>query len=163
MLGIATAHKQVPPRNVGLTQWLAGHHLTSGLAPYWEASSVTVDSGGAITVLAIQPEPYTNRLEPQHWQTDVLLATQKGRTANFVVISPAENLHRQYVLRTFGRPAWTYYYRPFTDHGLAQEPAALPRYRAGRAPRARRHHRPRRHHRVGPAWSTAIAGHWPRG
>ena len=87
MLGIAAAHKQVPPRNVGLTQWLAGHHLTSGLAPYWEASSVTVDSGGTITVLAVQPEPYTNRLEPEHWQTDVLLASAKGRTADFVIIS----------------------------------------------------------------------------
>jgi hypothetical protein len=114
MLGIAAAHKQVPPRNVGLTQWLAGHHLTSGLAPYWEASSVTVDSGGTITVLAVQPEPYTNRLEPQHWQTDVLLASAKGRTADFVIISPAENVHRQYVLDTFGRPAGTYRYGPLT-------------------------------------------------
>ncbi len=114
MLGIAAAHKQVPPRNVGLTRWLAGHHLTSGLAPYWEASSVTVDSGGTITVLAVQPEPVTNRLEPQHWQTDVLLASAKGRTADFVIISPAENVHLQYVLDTFGRPAGTYRYGPLT-------------------------------------------------
>jgi hypothetical protein len=114
MLGLAAAHKQAPPRNVGLTQWLARHHLTSGLAPYWESASVTVDSGGAITVLAIQPEPLTNRLEPQHWQSDVLLATAKGRTADFVIISPAENLDRRYVLETFGRPARIYRYEFLT-------------------------------------------------
>ena len=131
MLGIAAAHKQQPPRNVGLTQWLAGHHLTSGLAPYWEASSVTVDSGGAITVLAVQPEPYTNHLEPQHWQTDVLLAGAQGRTANFVIISPAENVHRKYVL---ARSAGLDLPLPsLHHHGLAQEPAAVPRLSAPRS------------------------------
>jgi hypothetical protein len=114
MLGVAAAHQQVPPRNVGLTQWLAGHHLTSGIAPYWEASSVTVDSGGTITVLAVQPQPITNRLEPEHWQTDVLLASAKGRTADFVIISPAENVHSRYVIDTFGRPARTYSYEFLT-------------------------------------------------
>jgi hypothetical protein len=114
MLGIGAAQKQMPPRNVGLSGWLAGHHLTSGLAPYWEASSVTVDSGGTITVLAIQPAPVTNRLEPEHWQTDVALASAKGHTANFVIISPAENVRRDYVLKAFGRPAETYSYHFLT-------------------------------------------------
>jgi hypothetical protein len=114
MLGIAAAHKQAPPRNVGLTQWLVSHHLTSGLAPYWEASSVTVDSGAAVSVLAIQPEPGSNLLEPQHWQSHVLLATTPGRTANFVILSPAENVHRRLVITTFGRPVTTYRYGPLT-------------------------------------------------
>jgi hypothetical protein len=114
MLGIAAAHKQAPPRNVGLTQWLVSHHLTSGLAPYWEATSVTVDSGGAVSVLAIQPEPGSNLLEPQHWQSHVLLATTPGRTANFVILSPAENVHRRLVIKTFGRPVQTYRYGPMT-------------------------------------------------
>jgi hypothetical protein len=113
MLGIAAAHKQLPPRNIGLTQWLAGHHLTSGLAPYWEASSITVDSGGSITVLAVKPKPYSSHLEPQTWQTNVLLAA-KGHTADFVITSPAEDVHRKYVLATFGRPAGTYRYGPYT-------------------------------------------------
>jgi len=73
-----------------------------------------VDSGGAITVLAVQPEPQTDYLEPQHWQTDVLLAGAPGRTANFVIVSPAENVHRKYVFATFGRPARTYRYGPLT-------------------------------------------------
>ena len=53
LLGIAAAHQQAPPRNVGLTAWLARHHLRDGLAPYWEAASITVDSGGADQVLAV--------------------------------------------------------------------------------------------------------------
>jgi len=114
MLGIAAAHTQAAPRNVGLTQWLVSHHLTSGLAPYWEASSVTVDSGGAVSVLAIQPEPGTNRLEPQHWQSHVLLATTAGRTANFVILSPAENVRRRLVTTAFGQPVMTYRYGPLT-------------------------------------------------
>jgi hypothetical protein len=114
MLGIAAAHKQLPPRNVGLTRWLAAHHLRNGLAPYWESSSVTVDSGGAITVLAVQPGPDGVRLEPQPWQSDVLLAGTLGRTADFVIISPAENVHRAYVIATFGKPARSYRYGPFT-------------------------------------------------
>jgi hypothetical protein len=114
MLGIAVAHKQLPPRNVGLTRWLARHHLTGGLAPYWEASSVTVDSGGSITVLAVQPLPGDVRLEPKHWQSDVLLATTKGQSADFVITSPAENVHHGNVIATFGRPAGTYRYGPYT-------------------------------------------------
>jgi hypothetical protein len=114
LLGIAVVHKQAPPRNVGLTAWLASHHLTSGLAPYWEASSVTVDSGTAISVLAIQPVPGGTRLEPRHWQNDVLLATTAGRTADFVILSPAENVHRSQVFNTFGKPAKTYRYGPMT-------------------------------------------------
>jgi hypothetical protein len=159
MLGIATAHKQVPPRNVGLTGWLAGHHLTSGLAPYWEASSVTVDSGGTITVLAVQPAPYTNRLEPQHWQTDVQLASAQGGTADFVIISPAENLHRQYVLRTFGRPAWTYYYRPFTI--MVWHKNLLPYLDTGLAAPAG--HGVTTGHGLTTAWDRARSHRWARG
>jgi hypothetical protein len=114
MLGIAAAHKQAPPRNVGLTGWLVSHHLTSGLAPYWEATSVTVDSGGTVSVLAIQPEPGGNRLEPQHWQSEVQLATTAGRSADFVILSPAENVRRREVTATFGKSAGTYRYGPFT-------------------------------------------------
>ena len=44
-LGVAAAHRNAAPRNVGLTAWLLQHHLTNGLAPYWEASSITLDSG----------------------------------------------------------------------------------------------------------------------
>ena len=113
MLGIAAAHRQAPPRNVGLTAWLARHHLTSGFGAYWEASSVTVDSGGAITVLSVNDGGRHGRLAPQPWETDVQL-TSKMRSANFVIVSPAEKLRLSSAVATFGAPARSYQYGPFT-------------------------------------------------
>jgi hypothetical protein len=115
MLGYAAAHSQAAPRNVGLTAWLAKHHLKSGLAPYWESSSVTVDSGGKVTVLTVEPAKGKKYLVPRKWQADVLLAKPaKGRAANFVIMSPAENVSAKIVLATFGKPAAKYRYGPFT-------------------------------------------------
>jgi len=112
-LGIAAAHRQAPPRNVGLAAWLTRHHLTSGFAPYWEASSITVDSGGAITVLSVTDTGRHGRLAPQHWLTDVQL-TAKMRPASFVILSPAEKVRRSAVTATFGKPAHSYRYGPYT-------------------------------------------------
>jgi hypothetical protein len=115
MLGYAAAHSQAAPRNVGLTAWLSQHHLKSGLAPYWEASSVTVDSGGKITVLTVEPAKHAAYLVPRKWQSDVLMAAPaKGRAANFVIMSPAENVRAETVIATFGKPAASYRYGPFT-------------------------------------------------
>jgi hypothetical protein len=114
-LGIATAHRNTPPRNVGLTAWLLQHHLTSGLAPYWEASSITVDSGGAITVVSVNDGGWHGHVTPQDWETDVQQgAPAPNRTASFVILSPAEKVRRSSVLATFGKPARSYRYGPFT-------------------------------------------------
>jgi hypothetical protein len=113
MLGIAAAHRQSAPRNVGLTAWLTRHHLTSGFAAYWEASSVTVDSGGAITLLSVTDGAGHGRLAPQKWLTDTLL-TKKMPPATFVIVSPGEKLRRSSAVATFGQPAQSYRYGPFT-------------------------------------------------
>jgi len=139
MLGVAAAHHQAAPRNVALTAWLTGHHLTSGLAPYWEASSVTADSGGAITVLTVEPGEH-GFLEPRHWQNDVALAQPaRGRTAEFVILSPAENVRRSDAVTTFGEPSSVYRFGPYTilvwRHDLlsvmAHRPAAPGRHASG--------------------------------
>jgi hypothetical protein len=113
LLGLAAAHSQAPPRNVGLAAWLEKHHLNRGLAPYWEASSVTVDSGGAVTVLAVSPGGWHRHIRPFKWQSDVWLADTMGN-ATFVIISPSEDVQRNIVLDTFGRPADSYRYGPYT-------------------------------------------------
>jgi hypothetical protein len=115
MLGVAAAHRQAPPRNVALTDWLLRHHLTSGFAPYWEASSITVNSGGAITVLAVTGGGWHGHLVPQRWETNVRLAEPgRLRQANFVILSPAEKLRHAAILATFGRPAGSYGVGPYT-------------------------------------------------
>ena len=114
MLGFAAAHAQATPRNVGLTAWLSRNHLTSGLAPYWEASSVTVDSGGPVTILTVEPGAH-GHLVPRHWQNDVGLATPaRGRSADFLILSPAESVRRADAVATFGEPSSVYHYGPYT-------------------------------------------------
>jgi hypothetical protein len=113
LLGIAAAHRQGAPRNVALTAWLTRHHLTSGFAAYWEASSITADSGGAITLLSVTDGGWHGRLAPQKWLTDTLL-TKKMPTATFVIVSPGEKLRRSSAVATFGQPAQSYRYGPFT-------------------------------------------------
>jgi hypothetical protein len=39
-----------PPVNSPLASWLVAHGFRSGLAAYWQASSVTVDTGDQVTV-----------------------------------------------------------------------------------------------------------------
>src|SRR4029077_10849592 len=34
------------PLHVALADWLEAHHLTTGLAPYWESNITPLDSGG---------------------------------------------------------------------------------------------------------------------
>jgi hypothetical protein len=112
-LGIAAAYRQAPPRNVGLAAWLTQHHLNSGFSPYWEASSITVDSGGAITILSVTDGGRRGHLAPQKWETDVKL-TAHMPPAHFVILSPAEEVRRSAVIKTFGPPAHTYRYGPYT-------------------------------------------------
>ncbi len=112
LLSYSASHQQAPPRNVALTTWLLQHHLHRGLAPYWEAASITLDSGGAISLLSVTPGKH-GYLVPQKWQTDVRLADAPGG-ASFVITSPAENVHRKAVLDTFGSPAHTYYVGHYT-------------------------------------------------
>jgi hypothetical protein len=114
MLGWAAAQPQVPPGNAGLTAWLAGHGLRSGLAPYWEGSDVTVSSAGNITMLAIEPKGWHGALVAQKWQTDVALANPKANYANFVVVSPTELVTHKAVLETFGKPLRIYHYETDT-------------------------------------------------
>jgi hypothetical protein len=125
LLGVAAAHRQAPPRNVGLTAWLTQHHLTSGFGAYWEASSVTVDSGGAITVLSVTDGGPHGRLVPQRWETNVDLAA-KTPPATFVIVSPTEKLRVSSAVATFGKPARSYGYGPFTI--LVWDRNLLPRF-----------------------------------
>ena len=133
MLGVAAAHRQAPPRNVGLAAWLTRHHLTSGFAPYWEASSIMVDSGGKIRLLSVTDTGWHGHLAPQKWETDALLPKHM-RPANFVILSPAEKVRRSAVTATFGKPARTLHDGAFTI--LVWRGNLLPQFaRASKAPR----------------------------
>jgi hypothetical protein len=113
MLGFAATRAQAPPSNVSLAAWLTRHDLRSGLAPYWEASSVTLDTGRKITIGAVVPGR-GGRLAPRHWEADMRLFRPAGHTADFLVIVPGDQVTSAQALATFGRPARVYHYQAYT-------------------------------------------------
>ncbi len=114
LLGIAAAAPQSPAQNDTLTTWLTEHHFTSGLASYWEASSVTVGSGGKVTMLAVGVHGANHRLGPDEWETDLRLANPATHTANFVVTGPDRIVPGKLAIQMFGNPARTYRDGPYT-------------------------------------------------
>jgi hypothetical protein len=115
LLGLATASPQAAPRNVGLATWLVRHHLVDGLAPYWEASSVTVDSGGQALLLPLKKAAVlVHQVVPDAEESDLQLVDAKGAYANFVVFSPADDITADTVSGDFGVPAARYRYHDFT-------------------------------------------------
>ena len=114
LLGIAATYPQGPPQNVSLAAWLVRHHLRSGLASYWEASPVTVETGGQVSMLAIGIHGYNRRLAPDQWETDVRLGNPATHSANFVVAGPDRIVPVKLAVGQFGQPARTYRDGPYT-------------------------------------------------
>jgi hypothetical protein len=114
MLGYAAAQPQVPPANVSLASWLAGHGLRAGLAGYWDATSVTLDSGGALTVAAVTLNTAGTRLAPYRWEADMRLFDPATHQADFLVLTNYPVVTRQAAIKTFGQPAKTYHYQAYT-------------------------------------------------
>lgn len=109
LLGIAVTTHQGPPQNVSVATWLVRHHLRSGLASYWEASSVSVDSDGAVAMLAIGIHGRERRLAPDYWESDVALANPATHNANFVVAGPDGLVPLKLAVEMFGKPARIYH------------------------------------------------------
>jgi len=113
MLGFAAAQQQAPPANAALAVWLQRHGLRSGLAGYWEASIVTVETEGAITMGSVTPLR-GGRLAPRHWEQDMRMFDPAGHSANFVVLAPDSPMSEADVLRTFGPAAGVYRFKTYT-------------------------------------------------
>jgi hypothetical protein len=111
MLGFAAARPQAAPANASVAGWLAGHGLRSGIAPYWEATSVTLDSGGTIAMGSVLPA--RGGLAPWHWEEDMRLF-KRGDSASFLLTSPGESVTPALAAKTFGRPARVYHYHGYT-------------------------------------------------
>jgi hypothetical protein len=114
MLGYAATRPQVPPANASLATWLVGHGLRSGLAGDWDAASVTLDSGGAVTVAAVMGVPADQRLAPFRWFMDMRLFNPATHQANFLVLTHYQLVTRQQAINTFGQPAAVYQYHAYT-------------------------------------------------
>lgn len=112
MLGFAAAGRQAPPDNAAVAVWLEQHGLRSGLAPYWEANSVTLDSGGAITMGSVRPDG--KRLSPWHWNEDMRIFNARDHTASFLITVPGESVTAARARAAFGPPARVYLFQDYT-------------------------------------------------
>ena len=112
MLGYAADRPQQAPANAAVAVWLTDHHLRRGLAEYWEASSVTVDTGGAIVIGSVGPDP--GGLAPWHWEMDMCIFDPATRSANFVLSMPGDVVSPARAALAFGRPARVYHFGVYT-------------------------------------------------
>jgi hypothetical protein len=116
-LGYGAAQPPVPASDQALAGWLAGHHLSDGLAKYWHANNTTLDSGGRVlmtTVAVHDGKPVFGNAR----ETDLSWRDPRSHDANFVVTvgqPPGQAAAMsQALLKAFGRPARTYQFEAYT-------------------------------------------------
>jgi hypothetical protein len=90
MLGFDVSQPPVSGPPAALAAWLSAHDLTRGLGGYWQANSVTLDTGGAVQVRAI--DLVHGQLIPgAYWEADQAWydpAANYANYADFVVDQP---------------------------------------------------------------------------
>jgi hypothetical protein len=64
-LGLHAAAPPAPDPYAKVEAYLEGRHLTSGLSGYWQASYITVDTGGKVTLRAV----VAACLQPYRWES----------------------------------------------------------------------------------------------
>jgi hypothetical protein len=72
-----------PEPLTSVAAFLEAHHLSYGLGGYWEASVITVETGGAVTVRAVTPAC----LQPYQWESRADWYDPAQHVANFVLLS----------------------------------------------------------------------------
>jgi hypothetical protein len=115
-----TAHALAQPphadRDGELAAWLKGHHLRYGVASYWDASSVTVASGGAVRVRPVRWRGGAG-IAPMRWETKASWYDGTREDARFLILPSAKHSScagaaagdwPSTAIRVFGPPARTY-------------------------------------------------------
>jgi len=102
-----------PDPNQVVASWLQAHHLTSGIAGYWEANSITADSAGQVQVGAVCRAG--RKVRVLAWEAKKSLYDRRRRDASFFVYSPLDARSDPFdspssaeARATFGPPAQTY-------------------------------------------------------
>jgi hypothetical protein len=93
--------------NQRVATWLVAHRLRYGLASYWEASSVTLDSGGHVSVRPVRTAG--SRLLLTHWNASASWYNPFLHDATFVIFRHCKGCLSLAGLRgAFGPPAHVY-------------------------------------------------------
>ena len=116
-LGYELAQPVSPAANGRLASWLQDHHLDHGLSGYWQASVVTIDSGGKVTIRAVTD--LDGGIVPYRWEAKSTWYGPGRQYANFVVLQNQRGYFNYWyppsqVSATFGATARTYQLGPYT-------------------------------------------------
>ena len=116
-LGLELTAPIAPPQDAQLTAWLESHPIGTGLSGYWEASVVTLTSGGRA---AVRPVTITDdRIVPTSGQISAAWFSPARSRVDFVVLFPGISGYpgfgdRQAVVATFGEPGRVYQVGQYT-------------------------------------------------
>jgi hypothetical protein len=116
-LGQVVSQPPAPPHSARLASWLSAHHLTYGLAGYWDANVTTLATGGRIQLLSVLANG--QQITGDYWEVRTSWYDPSSHYANFVVLVPPPAKFGRYptvasVRRTFGQPAQIYYLGQYT-------------------------------------------------
>ena len=119
----------MPAQSQQLATWLEAHHFRYGLAGYWQASIVTVETGGKVDVRSITKiGGKSDKVKTVDKQSLESWYNPRLNYANFVVTYPGSAGTEPFtgytsvggfdltkdVYATFGKPARTYHDGPYT-------------------------------------------------
>jgi hypothetical protein len=117
-LGVELTAPSAPPQAAQLTAWLTRHHLGGyGLGGYWQASVVTLASGGTVAVRPITGDG--SGVRANHGEIKDSWFDPRRCSAHFVVLSPGAPGYPGYadypaVRATWGAPGRVYHVGQYT-------------------------------------------------
>lgn len=91
---------------VSLAAWLKAHRLTYGIAGYWEASVVTLESGDRVQVRAITSR--NDHFAPYYWETKPGWYAASQHRATFVIADYSDGIPVAAAEHSFGPPVAIY-------------------------------------------------------
>jgi hypothetical protein len=107
-LAAAATRPPLRPATAPLAAWLEAHGLTYGVAWYWDASVVTMQSGGRVTIRAVDIKYDNDKVLVPIWETNTLWYNPARYDARFVVADREGRYPAAVYERRLGRPVATY-------------------------------------------------------
>jgi hypothetical protein len=108
LLSAAATRPPLRPATAPLAAWLEAHGLRYGVAWYWDASVVTMQSGGRVTIRAVDIKYGNDKVLVPIWETNTLWYDPSRYDATFVVGDRDGRYPAAVYERRLGRPAATY-------------------------------------------------------
>ena len=105
-LSAAATRPPLRPATAPLAAWLEAHGLTYGIAGYWDASVVTMQSGDRVQIRAVNTR--NKNIFVPYWETNALWYNPSRYDARFVVADLLGRYPAAAFEQHFGRPAATY-------------------------------------------------------